>query len=311
MNALVVATWFCALAAACSVAALWLVWPRRMSAEEWVLRRRAAAMGSYTRLEAQPAALPWWLQRPILRARAAMGLIQADLRLLQLQGSSAPESIDELITHLGQRAAWGALAGLSLGFGLWLVSGHQGWPAGALALAVLGALLLPALRWLRIRRQASYLRAAIGRRLPRVLTGARVLLESGVSNPEEALLFAVSVYRDPAADVLRQALRGQQVHRIELHDALERVGREYGLEPITRLGDAYRVGSRFGTKMADSMSAFALDARQQAHAAYRERITRAPILMTLPAALFFVLPLLVLILFMVFVPLMGALSQLG
>ena len=43
---------------------------------------------------------------------------------------------------------------------------------------------------------------------------------------------------------------------------------------------------------------------------YRERITRAPVLMTVPALMFFVLPLLVLVMFLVFTPLMGTLGRL-
>src|SRR5260370_1254348 len=51
-------------------------------------------------------------------------------------------------------------------------------------------------------------------------------------------------------------------------------------------------------------------ARSSWHASYRERITRAPVLMTVPALMFFVLPLLVLVMFLVFSPLMGTLSRL-
>jgi len=62
--------------------------------------------------------------------------------------------------------------------------------------------------------------------------------------------------------------------------------------------------------MADLLSEFALDLRRAEHAAYRERMTRAPVLMTVPALLFFVLPLLALVLMLVFAPLSTALGQL-
>lgn len=55
---------------------------------------------------------------------------------------------------------------------------------------------------------------------------------------------------------------------------------------------------------------FAQRARNSWHASYRERITRAPVLMTVPALMFFVLPLLVLVMYLVFTPLMGTLSRL-
>ena len=62
--------------------------------------------------------------------------------------------------------------------------------------------------------------------------------------------------------------------------------------------------------MSALIADFAGSMRAGWHAEYRERITRAPVVMTVPALVFFVLPLLVLILFLVFSPLMGTLSQL-
>jgi hypothetical protein len=87
------------------------------------------------------------------------------------------------------------------------------------------------------------------------------------------------------------------------------VADRYSVDPLHRLADAFRVGSRYGTRMGNLLADFSLALRQGWHADYRERITRAPVLMTIPALLFFVAPLLVLILFLVFSPLMRTLSQ--
>ena len=46
-----------------------------------------------------------------------------------------------------------------------------------------------------------------------------------------------------------------------------------------KLADAYRVGTRQGTRMADLLLDFALDLQRTEHVAYRERMTRAPVLM--------------------------------
>jgi hypothetical protein len=171
-------------------------------------------------------------------------------------------------------------------------------------------LLLPSLRWMHLRRRAARARTAIVRRLPRLLTGAYVLLESGAATPRGALSAATASHRDAAAAILREVVLHQEVRQVELADALVHVGRAYGLDPLVRLADAYRVGTQQGTRMADLVSEFALDLRRAEHVAYRERMTRAPVLMTVPAMVFFVLPLLALVLLLVFAPLEGALGQL-
>jgi pilus assembly protein TadC len=121
---------------------------------------------------------------------------------------------------------------------------------------------------------------------------------------------AVSLYADPASDVLREALRIKEVQKLSVEDALDQVGRRYGLDPLGQLADAFRIGRRYGTRMSDILASFAKELRQEWHAAYRERITRAPVLMTIPALIFFVAPLLFLILFLVFSPLFSVLRQL-
>src|SRR5205814_9100586 len=126
-------------------------------------------------------------------------------------------------------------------------------------------------------------RALVKRRLPRVLTGARMLLEGGSATPQHALAMAVTVYSDPAADVLREALRGKEVGRTELEESLDRVAHEYGLEPLHRLADAFRIGSRYGTHMGNLLTDVALELRRGWHADYRGRISRAAVRMTLPA----------------------------
>jgi hypothetical protein len=304
-------SWSLAVIAAGCLAALVVLWPRRLSAEEWVLRRRAAAAGGGG-VQPAPSArrvlLGGW---PLRRLAAALALVGADLRLLEMESKRAPAGVDELSGLLLQLALLGAGGGLLAGGLLWLAGGRQGLPAAALLLAITCGVLMPALRWLRLRRQARQLRALIRQRLPRLLTGARVLLESGACTPQEALAVTVSVYRDPAAAVLREALRDQHVHRKELPQALEEVAQRYELEPLQRLADTYRVGGRYGTPVANLIAEFAFEARQSWHGEYRERMTRAPVLMTLPALLFFIFPLLALVMFLVFSPLLGALSQLG
>jgi Flp pilus assembly protein TadB len=300
---------FAAVTAAAS-AGLYLAWPRRMTAEEWVMHRREATIGPRPATRRGPLWVFGRQTRVVARLQWLAGLIRADLRLLELRGLSPAASEEELIAALLRIAALGAAAGLAVGTGLWLLAGRDGPPTTAVLLLVSGGVLMPALRWVRFRRQAALVRASISRRLPRLLTGSRVLLESGAATPQQALQTAASVYSDPAADVLREALLDREVRRVELQDALDQVGRRYGLEQLQHLADAYRVGARHGTQMADLLSEFAHRLREEEHAAYRERMTRAPVLMTLPALIFFVLPILALVLLLVLSPLEGAFSQL-
>jgi Flp pilus assembly protein TadB len=300
------------LAAVCglALAGLYLSWPRSMTAEEWVMHRRQAAAGRRPEAPGLTSQLLGADTRWAARLRWLIGLARADLRLLKLRGHSPIRDEDQLIAGLLRAAALGTVAGIALDVGLWALAGGQALSPTMALLPIATGTLLPVLRWVRLRRRAAEARAAIRRRLPRLLTGSRVLLESGAVTPQQALATAVSVYSDPAADILREVLVDQEIRRVELQEALDQAGRVYGLEPLQRLADAYRVGSRHGIQMADLLSEFALDLRQAEHAAYRERMTRAPVLMTLPTLIFFVLPLLAMVLLLVLSPLQGAFGQL-
>lgn len=310
MTPLTLLSFALAVVLAASVAGLYLAWPREMTAEEWVLHRRQSMHGR------RPGPAPLMLRlasrssRLGLRLEWALRLVRTDLRLLRLRGASPADSEEALATGLLRLAAVGAGAGLAAGLLIWLAAGRPGVPASALLLPAACGVLFPSLRWLRLRRRATQARVAIRRRLPRILTGARVLLESGAFTPQQALSTAVVIYRDPAADVLREALLQQEVHRSELQAALDQVGETYALDELRRLADAYRVGTRHGTQMADLLTEFAVRLRQGEHAAYRERMTRAPVLMAVPALVFFVLPLLAVLFLLILLPLESALTQL-
>ena len=311
-----------AAVAASAGAGLYLAWPRPMTAEEWVVHRRQAAMGSGS---ARPGLMARLIgaDRRWSQLRRALAVAGADLRLLHLtsprnlrfpgdagRGLSTLAGEAELVTSLARLAAIGAGAGLTAGLALWLLSGREGPLGMVLLMAAALGVLPPAISWERLRRQADQARSAIRRRLPRLLTGARVVLEGSGVTPQQALSVAIAVYHDPAAGVLREALLDQQVRRVELPDSLDQIGHAYGVEALRRLADAYRVATRQGTKMADLLSEFALDLRQEEHAHYRERMTRAPVLMALLALVFFVMPLLAMVMLLVLSPLMEALSQL-
>lgn len=304
-----------ALSAACGVfaAALYLLWPRKMTAEEWVTHRLAMSVPAGRR-PPRSAGLHVILQPltpRINRLWSLLSLTRPNLALLRLAGGHEPASERELASVLARIAGLGALLGIGLDMIIWLWLGPAGvaW-AIAIALAGAGAVLLPVLWLLSLRQRAARLRLAVERRLPRLLTAARVLLESGATTPEGAVNEAVGLHSDPAADVLREALRLKEVQRVELEVALDEVARRYDLPSLERLADGFRVGSRYGTRMAQLLAEHAQQLRQQRHQEYRERVTRAPVLMTVPALLFFVLPLLVLIMYLVFTPLLHTLTQL-
>ena len=288
-----------------TASALYLVWPRRLSAEEWIVHRRSYAV-------AAAAARAGSRPRAILGRRSApirwTGLTDADLAILAVAGQDL--SADAAARQLLWLAAGGAIAGLVLASIAGIASGGSWLVVSAPVVGLIGAFTLAAIQLLTWRRRARALRIEVQRRLPRVLTGARVLLESGGATAEVALSAAVATYADPAANVLREALRAKEVRRVALEDAMDEVSDRYAIQAVRRLADNFRIGHRYGTGMSELLAGFARSARENWHADYRRRITRAPVLMTVPALIFFVLPLLVLVMYLVFTPLLGTLSRL-
>jgi Flp pilus assembly protein TadB len=290
-----------------AVGAAYISWPRTMTAEEWVLHRRRMASEPSARVRVRlPAVRLGRLNLDLARNQALVDSLERDARLAGLDAQQSVRTVGESIRS---SAAVGCVVGAALGLLLWVVSGTEGLPVQVLALAVLGVVVGPIAWVVRLRLTAGRMRASIRRRLPRLFTGARMLLESGAATPEAALTAAVGIFRDPAAELLREALRIRQVRRIQFEAALDEVAERYGVDELVRLADSYRMGGRYGTKMSDLLAEFSASLRHRWHADYRERITRAPVLMTVPALLFFVTPLLVLTLYLVFAPLSQLLTQ--
>jgi Flp pilus assembly protein TadB len=310
MGATIALTLLLSAASGVAASALYLIWPRRMTAEEWVLHRRAASVPQST--STSSALLLPELEQVLTRLRLSQFLfsvIAADLALLRLAGKRAPEQEGQLVKRLALGAVAGGSTGLLLGFLFFLLNGLVITPGLAL-LPVAGALLVPFWLWLRFRREAGQLRRGIEHRLPRLLLGARVLLQSGAATPQGALDQVVLVHEDLASGLLREALRQRQVQGSNLEMALEESAQRYHITPLGRLADSFRIGIRHGTPMADLFTEQSLRLTQDWFAAYRERITRAPVTMTVPALIFFVMPLLVMIMFLIFTPLVGVLNQL-
>ena len=288
-----------------TVSWLYIAWPRRMTAEEWIVHRR-----SFQRLH-EPTRQPG---RIGFVRRASLGgvriLPDQDLALLRVASPVAPATQAEAFRRISMLAGSFAVGVIAIAIVGGIASGATGLAVISPLLALLAAVVAGASQWLKWRFDVAELRAAIRKDLPRLLTGARVLLDSGTANAEHALAAAVGTYADPAAELLREALRRKEVRRIDFESAVDEVADRYGVEDLHRLADNLRVGHRYGTGMSTLLVDFAQRARGSWHAAYRERITRAPVLMTVPTLIFFVLPLLVLVMFLVFTPLMGTLTRL-
>ena len=280
-------------------------WPRRLTAEEWIVHRRSFQRAHGTaRVPTRLAILPGG-------APAGMRVLSdADVALLGLAGYGAPSTQADGVRRIALLAGSCVAGGIIVGTTGSIAMGALGLAVGAPLLGLLLAAVVVTGQWLVWRFQVASVRAAIRKDLPRLLTGARVLLDSGTANAEQALASAVGTYADPAAELLREALRRKEVRRIDFEAAVDEVGDRYAVDELHRLADGLRVGHRYGTGMSTLLVEFAQRARSSWHASYRERITRAPILMTVPALIFFVLPLLVLVMFLVFTPLMGTLTRL-
>lgn len=284
---------------------LFVSWPRRMTAEEWIVHRRSFQRAHRT--ARVPARLAILRGGPLSGIRV---LPDADVALLGLAGHRAPSTQAGAVRRLALLAGCCAAGGIIVGTAGSIATGTPGLAIAAPLLGLVLAGVAGTGQWLVWRFEVASVRATIRKDLPRLLTGARVLLDGGTANPEQALASAVGTYADPAAELLREALRRKEVRRIDFEAAVDEVGDRYAVDELHRLADGLRVGHRYGTGMSTLLVEFAQRARSSWHASYRERITRAPILMTVPALIFFVLPLLVLVMFLVFTPLMGTLSRL-
>jgi hypothetical protein len=292
-----------------SIAAVYLAWPRRLTAEEWVVHRRAilrVADGT----DAQRRRV-WFSGRSTsIGIGGLMRNSEPDRLLLALSSDRMPVTTEAAARRLLWLAGGGAAAGIAAVTALTLVEGAYWLAATAPVVGLIAGVSLAAGQLALWNYRSRRLRAEVARRLPRVLTGARVLLESGAATAEGALAAAVATYADPSADLVREALRVKEVQRLELEAALDEVAERYRVEDLHRLADTFRIGRRYGTGMAALLADFAQAARSGWHARYRERITRAPVLMTVPALVFFVMPLLALVMYLVFSPLLGTLSRL-
>ena len=313
MSVWLVASFGLALLAGVGTTVLIGTWPRRLTAEEWILHRRQAQAGvGGRRRSGSPLSIrlprPWIEQGAY---REAAQEVQRDLRLARLARVAAiPSSSEQFVEQLARAAMTGAVLGLVLAVFIWRVGISENLWTLVILLTIAGGLAGVAQAYQRMRTASSRLRKSVIRRLPRIVTGARMVMESGAATPEAALTLAVSLYADPAADLLREAIRLKEVQKLSLEDALDQVGAQYGIVPFGQLADAFRIGRRYGTRLSEILANFAHELRREWHSAYRERITRAPVLMTIPALIFFVGPLLVLILFLVFSPLFTVLRQL-
>ena len=292
-----------------AMAMLYVAWPRGLTAEEWVLHRRSLTEGAQHRRSGRWRT--WLSRRSSLSAfRRVLRTEDPNILLLSLSYDRAPATSEAVVGRIALLAGAGAAGGVIVVTALALDQGAYGLAAAAPLVGVVAAVTLPAAQLLLWNYRARRVRSDVARRLPRVLTGTRVLLESGAATAEGALAGAVATYADPSADLVREALRVREVKRIELEAALDEVGERYGVEDLHRLADSFRVGRRYGTGMAVLLTDFAQASRGAWHARYRERITRAPVLMTVPALIFFVLPLLALVMYLVFTPLLGTLGRL-
>jgi Flp pilus assembly protein TadB len=233
-----------------------------------------------------------------------------DLALLRLTDTGLPTDEEALRRRLLTAAPVAAGAGLVVGLAVYLARGLAGFPALALLLPVAAGLLAPALLLRLVAGRARGVREAVDLNLPRVLTGARMLLESGAATPETALIRAAGLYDDPATAMLREAGRIRDVEFVAIDIALDRVAGVYGMPGLARLADAYRIAAQYGTGMAGVLASYAANLRQRTEADERSRITSAPIRMVPAAIVFFLFPFLVMILFLVFSPLAAVLGQL-
>lgn len=299
-----------ALAAAGGVSAglAFLLWPRRLTATEWASHRRlvggAAPLGR-TRSRRGRLRLPDGISG-VISMPAGLG---RDLALLRLRESGLPSTEADLRRLLWQGAVIAALAGLALGGAIQVLGVIPGSPPVAVVLPLLTGVTAPVLLIRFVRRRAARAREELARALPRVLTGARMLMESGGVTPERALTEVAALYFDPATQLLQEAGRVRDVRLATIDEALDTVAATYGVEGLHRLADAFRIGRQYGTGMSGVLSDFADGLTRQAEVAEETRITTAPIKLVYPGLAFFFTPFFLLILYLFVAPLTQVLNR--
>src|SRR6267143_5224859 len=162
-----------------TVSWFFISWPRRISAEEWIVHRRSFQRAHDTTKQFGGLS--------ILRTGSVAGLRilpEADVALLSLASPHAPATQGDAIRRLALLAGGSAVGAI-------IVASIGGLATGATWLAVFSPLiaLLAAGaavtgQWVRWRFEVASVRASIRKDLPRLLTGARVLLDSGTANAE-------------------------------------------------------------------------------------------------------------------------------
>ena len=298
-----------AVVAGAMSALAYAIWPRPVNASEWIAhRRRLEGIG----LEGRSATPPRWRGASIHALMPAFRLpaeIAHDLALLRLSASGLPTDEEELRRQLVIAAGAAACLGVFAGVVVWLIQGLSGLAVLAAVLPVLSAVLAPALFLRVLRGRAQRVRDTVEHNLPRVLTGARMLLESGAATPETALTRAAALYWDAATEMLSEAGRVREVELVPIDVALERVATRYAVASLVRLADAYRIATQYGTGMAGVLADFTEYLRHQSESQQKARITSAPVRMVPVALVFFLLPFVLIIAYLVFSPLAGLLGQ--
>src|SRR5260370_37429284 len=160
-----------------TVSWLFIAWPRRISAEEWIVRRRPFQRAHDT--TKQPVGLS------LLRTGSVAGLAilpEADVALLSLASPGAPATQGDALRRLALLAGGSAV-------GVIIVVSVGGIATGAMWLAVASPLLAllaaggaVAVQWGRWRLEAAGVRTVIPMELPLLVTGARVLVYSATAH---------------------------------------------------------------------------------------------------------------------------------
>src|SRR5438874_3235394 len=168
MTTWLVASFGLALVAGAATTILIASWPRRVTAEEWILRRRQASTPHARKGRAgwlRPVRLPsGWAEQAGYREAAQE--VERDLRLAQLARFAAlPSSPEQLFERLAKAGLTGAVIGLLLAIFLWRAGiTDNPWPV-AVFLTLLGGVGATAEAYRRVRTTASALRRSVIRRL--------------------------------------------------------------------------------------------------------------------------------------------------
>ena len=268
------------------VLAVWAMGRRTLAARRRSLKRRvrahAASPNGANANRTQPVigvilrqsrmTHPTWVER-------ASGFRVWDVGMVDMPGLLAHAGIAGIATQTGARVARMQLAAIGVGAGAiagCLFSAEFGAVLG-IAGACIGFISVPAV----LRSAAAARNAEMERHLSEMLEVVVMGLGSGLSFSRSFALYP-RYFRNVLADSMSRVVVQWEMGLVTREEALRQLEGEFDSPLLSRVVGSMVRSLRFGTSIAESLEAVAIEARETHRARLEERVAKAAVKMMLP-----------------------------